>query len=51
MIELMRRRKKQPAWGALETNVASLRLAAKLGFVAVDTISITLEKRSQTRRF
>jgi hypothetical protein len=45
MIELMRRQNKQPVWGALETNAASLRLAAKLGFVAVDTIMVLQRKR------
>jgi hypothetical protein len=40
MIELMSRQNKQPVWGAYETNEASLRLAAKLGFVAVDTIMV-----------
>lgn len=44
MIELMSQQKKQPVWGALETNVASLRLAAKLGFVAVDTIMVLQRK-------
>ena len=44
MIELMSRQKKQPAWGAYETNEASLRLAAKLGFVAVDTIMVLQRK-------
>jgi hypothetical protein len=27
---------KEPVWGALETNVASMSLAASLGFVPVD---------------
>ncbi len=44
MIELMSRQKKQPVWGAFETNEASLRLAAKLGFVAVDTIMVLQRK-------
>jgi predicted GNAT family acetyltransferase len=44
MIELMRRQKKQPVWGSYETNEASLRLAAKLGFVAVDTIMVLQRK-------
>jgi hypothetical protein len=44
MIELMSQQKKQPVWGALETNAASLRLAAKLGFVAVDTIMVLQRK-------
>jgi len=44
MIELMRKQKKQPVWGAYETNEASLWLAAKLGFVAVDTIMVLQHK-------
>jgi RimJ/RimL family protein N-acetyltransferase len=32
MIHLMRAAGREPAWGALETNRASRRLAAKLGF-------------------
>lgn len=44
MIELMYRQNKQPVWGALETNEASLRLAAKLGFVAVDRIMVLQRK-------
>lgn len=40
MIELMNQQDKQPVWGALETNAASLRLARKLGFVAVDGIMV-----------
>ncbi|HVR69796.1 MAG TPA: GNAT family N-acetyltransferase [Vicinamibacteria bacterium] len=31
---------KRPVWGALEDNVASLRLAARLGFVPVDRIFV-----------
>jgi hypothetical protein len=44
MIELMSRQNKQPVWGAYETNEASMRLAAKLGFVAVDTIIVLQRK-------
>lgn len=44
MIELMSKQKKQPVWGAYETNEASLRLAAKLGFVVVDTIMVLQRK-------
>jgi RimJ/RimL family protein N-acetyltransferase len=33
MIRYMRHRGRAPVWGALETNVASRRLAARLGFV------------------
>jgi hypothetical protein len=29
---------REPVWGALESNAASLRLAARLGFVAVDSL-------------
>ena len=38
MIDHMRRGGRAPVWGALESNRASLRLAAKLGFVPVDRI-------------
>lgn len=35
MVHLMRRSGREPVWGALETNLASRRLAEKLGFAAV----------------
>ena len=38
LIERMRERGKEPVWGAEDTNVASLRLAAKMGFVPVDRL-------------
>ena len=31
---------KEPVWGALETNTASMNLAASLGFVVVDRFSV-----------
>lgn len=40
MIEHMKRRGKQPVWGAEETNEASLALAARLGFVLVDELIV-----------
>jgi len=40
MIEHMSREGKQPVWGAEEVNVASMRLAAKLGFEVVDKIMV-----------
>jgi GNAT superfamily N-acetyltransferase len=40
MIEYMNQRGKQPVWGAEESNVASLSLAAKLGFAAVDQLIV-----------
>ncbi len=40
MIRYMHERGKQPVWGALESNRASLNLAAKLGFVPVDRIVV-----------
>ena len=40
MIEHMKRRGKQPVWGAEETNAASLALASKLGFVPVDELVV-----------
>jgi len=42
MVALMRERKKEPMWSALESNRASRRLAAKLGFVEVDRMSVFL---------
>ena len=38
MVAEMRRRGKEPVWAAEETNPASLRLAAKLGFVPADEL-------------
>jgi GNAT superfamily N-acetyltransferase len=38
MVEEMRRRGKEPVWAAEETNLPSMRLAAKLGFVPVDEL-------------
>lgn len=38
LIERMRERGKEPVWGAEDTNVPSLRLAAKMGFVPVDRL-------------
>ena len=40
VIEHMRTAGKEPVWGAMASNVASARLAAKLGFVPVDTIVV-----------
>jgi RimJ/RimL family protein N-acetyltransferase len=40
MIDHMRREGRAPVWGALASNRASLRLAAKLGFVPVDRIVV-----------
>jgi hypothetical protein len=38
LIRTMRERGKEPVWGAEDTNLPSLRLAAKLGFVPVDRL-------------
>ncbi len=38
MVDQMRRRGKEPVWAAEETNLPSMRLAAKLGFVPVDEL-------------
>lgn len=38
MVGEMRRRGKEPVWAAEETNVASMRLAARLGFVPMDVL-------------
>jgi GNAT superfamily N-acetyltransferase len=40
MVAEMRRRGKEPVWAAEETNPASLRLAAKLGFVPADELML-----------
>jgi hypothetical protein len=40
LVEHMRARGRQPVWGALEDNVPSLRLAARLGFVPVDRLFV-----------
>ena len=45
MIDHMRRRGKVPVWAAEETNLPSLRLAAKLGFVPVDELRLFLAPR------
>ena len=36
MVDEMQRRGKEPVWAAEDTNLPSMRLAAKLGFVPVD---------------
>ena len=36
MIDYLRQRGLEPTWGALESNTASLRLAARLGFTPED---------------
>jgi len=36
MVDEMRRRGKEPVWAAEVTNLPSMRLAAKLGFIPVD---------------
>lgn len=40
VIQHMAAEGKQPVWGALESNTASARLAAKLGFTPVDSIVV-----------
>jgi hypothetical protein len=40
LIEHLRASGRQPVWGAMEGNVASLRLAARLGFVPVDRLFV-----------
>lgn len=40
VIEHMRAAGREPVWGSLASNVASARLAAKLGFVPADTIFV-----------
>jgi RimJ/RimL family protein N-acetyltransferase len=43
LIKYFNRQGKRPIWGAEEANVASMRLAAKLGFVLVDRILVFQE--------
>jgi RimJ/RimL family protein N-acetyltransferase len=40
LIGLMKEKRKQPVWGAEESNLASMRLASKLGFVPVDRLAV-----------
>ena len=40
LAHLMAQDGKQPVWGAAESNQASARLAAKLGFVAIDSLFV-----------
>lgn len=40
MIDVFDRQGKRPVWGALESNIASMNLAAKLGFVPVDDLFV-----------
>lgn len=40
LIEHFNRQRRRPVWGALESNTASMRLAAKLGFVPVDELFV-----------
>ena len=40
MVDHMRREGREPVWGALASNTASLRLAAKLGFAPVGEIVV-----------
>ena len=40
MLEYMRGRGRSPVWGAAESNAASLKLAAKLGFEIVENVNV-----------
>lgn len=40
LARLMAQNGKQPVWGATESNQASTRLAAKLGFMAIDSLFV-----------
>ncbi|HEX6901781.1 MAG TPA: GNAT family N-acetyltransferase [Thermoanaerobaculia bacterium] len=40
LIARMRERGKEPVWGAEDDNIASLRLAARMGFVPVDRLAV-----------
>ncbi|MCI0488517.1 MAG: GNAT family N-acetyltransferase [Blastocatellia bacterium] len=46
LIEHMRKRGKEPVWGAEESNPPSMKLAAKLGFVAVDHLIVFQQSSS-----
>lgn len=50
VIRHMRDRGKEPAWHALESNTASMALAARLGFVAVDRFFLFEPSRSVQQR-
>jgi len=47
MTRYQRQRGREPVWGALESNVPSMKLAAKLGFVPVDRIFVFELARSR----
>ncbi len=49
-VEHMRAKGKQPVWGAEEWNRASLRLAARLGFVPVDELVVFHPARDRGRK-
>jgi len=40
MIDLMREDGREPVWGAMQSNIASLGLARRLGFAAIDEIVV-----------
>jgi GNAT superfamily N-acetyltransferase len=40
LIEDFRRRGLEPVWGAVESNIPSMKLAAKLGFTPVDRLVV-----------
>jgi RimJ/RimL family protein N-acetyltransferase len=40
LVALMKEKRKQAVWGAEESNLASMRLAAKLGFAPVDRLAV-----------
>ena len=44
LIDYMRERGKEPVWGAEESNIVSMRLAAKLGFVPADRLMVFLRE-------
>jgi GNAT superfamily N-acetyltransferase len=50
LLEHLRAGGKQPVWGAMEDNVPSIRLAARLGFVPVDRLYVVSRPtRKETR--
>jgi GNAT superfamily N-acetyltransferase len=48
LLDHLRAGGKRPVWGAMEDNVASLRLAARLGFIPVDRLFV-LSRRTATK--
>jgi GNAT superfamily N-acetyltransferase len=50
LAALLAGRGKAPVWGALDSNLSSLRLAARLGFVPVDRLTVFSRREPETAR-